>query len=168
MNKKICGKNIWKKTFKYSTYFWRYSGCKLRCFFYVYYATSLIGGLTSALGVTLPFAFYTTLTSTMSVLIGPLGVSLLAAWGIRKVTKPNISVSVLIVLSISAIRERLIFEYDEKLKEINSEFESLKIEKEKLENLQSKFKSLSVNNLVKILLANNKKEAFLQIAKHSN
>tara|TARA_B110000238_G_scaffold38196_1_gene40245 strand:- start:248 stop:1444 length:1197 start_codon:yes stop_codon:yes gene_type:complete len=131
-------------------------------------ATSLIGGLTSALGVTLPFAFYTTLTSTMSVLIGPLGVSLLAAWGIRKVTKPNISVSVLIVLSISAIRERLIFEYDEKLKEINSEFESLKIEKEKLENLQSKFKSLSVNNLVKILLANNKKEAFLQIAKHSN
>ena len=126
-------------------------------------ATSLIGGLTSVLGVSLPFAFYTTLTSTMSVLMGPLGVSLLATWGIRKATKPNISVSVLLVLSTSAIRERLIFEYEEKLNEINSDLESIKKEKEKLEHLQSKFKSLSVNNLVKILLANNKKEALLQI-----
>ena len=128
-------------------------------------ATSLFGGLSSAVGLTLPFTFYTTLTSTMSVLMGPVGISLLAAWGIRKVTKPNISVSVLIVLSVSAIRERLIFEYEEKLNEINFEFESLNREKEKLENLQLKFKSLSVSNLFKILLTSNKKEDFLQITK---
>ena len=49
-------------------------------------ATSLLGGISSAIGVTLPFAAYTSLTSAISIALGPVGLSALTLWGIHKIT----------------------------------------------------------------------------------
>ncbi|MRX62598.1 hypothetical protein [Maribacter luteus] len=46
-------------------------------------ATSTVGALTSALGVTLPFAFYTSMSKVISIAIGPVGFAL-AAYPIYK------------------------------------------------------------------------------------
>ncbi|RME60666.1 hypothetical protein D6779_01770, partial [Candidatus Parcubacteria bacterium] len=43
-------------------------------------ATSIIGGVSSLVGVTLPFAFYTGFASVLSTIIGPVGWTALGAW----------------------------------------------------------------------------------------
>jgi uncharacterized protein YaaW (UPF0174 family) len=98
-------------------------------------ASSLLAGVGSTLGVTLPFAAYTTLSSTLSVVLGPLGIGALGLWGLHKITSPNIKITILVVLAVAAIRERLIFEHFKKRGEIENEIESLMDQRASLENL---------------------------------
>lgn len=52
-------------------------------------ATTTLGALTSLLGITLPFAVYTGLTSLLAVAIGPVGWSVLGFSAFWKLTGPN-------------------------------------------------------------------------------
>lgn len=58
--------------------------------FGVYIAsTTALGFLTHAVGITLPFAVYTTMTSTIAIVIGPLGWLSVGLWGAWKFTGPD-------------------------------------------------------------------------------
>ena len=67
-------------------------------------ATTALGALTSTLGITLPFTAYTTMTSAISLIIGPvgwIGLGLLAAW---QLTGPNHNRIVQAILYIRILR----------------------------------------------------------------
>ena len=116
-------------------------------------ASSLLAGVGSTLGVTLPFAAYTTLSSTLSVVLGPVGIGALGLWGLHKITSPNIKVTILIVLAVAAIRERLLFEYPQKRTEIEKDLESLMSQKITLENFLSQLETLKTPKEAYALLA---------------
>ena len=116
-------------------------------------ALSLLAGVGSTLGITLPFAAYTTLSSTLSVVLGPVGIGALGLWGLHKITSPNIKVTILIVLAVAAIRERLIFEYPQKRTEIEKDLESLMMQKITLENFLSQLETLKTPKEAYALLA---------------
>jgi len=116
-------------------------------------ASSLLAGAGSTLGMTLPFAAYTTLSSTLSVVLGPVGIGALGLWGLHKITSPNIKVTILIVLAVAAIRERLIFEYPQKRTEIEKDLESLMMQKITLENFLSQLETLKTPKEAYALLA---------------
>jgi uncharacterized protein YaaW (UPF0174 family) len=70
-------------------------------------ATTTLGALSGAIGVTLPFALYTTMTSTIATVIGPvgwLGAGLFAIW---KLTGANFKMLVPAVVYICALRARI-------------------------------------------------------------
>lgn len=52
-------------------------------------STSALGFLTHAVGVTLPFAVYTGMTSTIAFIIGPPDWLTAGIWGAWKLTQPN-------------------------------------------------------------------------------
>ncbi len=53
------------------------------------YATTALGFLTHAVGVTLPFAVYTGMTSTIAFILGPAGWLSVGLWGAWKLTGPK-------------------------------------------------------------------------------
>lgn len=68
-------------------------------------ATTTLAGIGSAIGVVFPFAAYATLTSTISVVIGPIGWivgGLFALWGLLS---PNFKLVVPAIVYITALRE---------------------------------------------------------------
>ena len=101
-------------------------------------ASSLLAGIGSTIGVTMPFAAYTTLSSTLSLAMGPIGISALGLWGLHKITSPNTKTTILVVLTVAAIRERLIFEYPVRREDLNSEIHDLHHQMEDLLNLLEK------------------------------
>ena len=106
-------------------------------------ASSLLAGVSSIFGLTLPFAAYTTLSTSLSVVIGPIGLGALGLWGLHKITSPDIKATVLVVLAVSSIRERLIFEYPQKERELSEEIENYSKQKTQLETLLNKLGSVS-------------------------
>jgi uncharacterized protein YaaW (UPF0174 family) len=77
--------------------------------FGLYLASSTaLGAITSAIGVTLPFAVYTGMSSTIALLIGPIGWVALGTWVIHKLGKPNPNKVLAGTLLIANIRQRLI------------------------------------------------------------
>lgn len=52
-------------------------------------STTALGFLTHAVGITLPFAVYTTMTSTIAFIIGPVGWLSVGLWGAWKITGPD-------------------------------------------------------------------------------
>ena len=70
-------------------------------------ASTIVGTLTSALGLALPFAFYTGMSSAIAVVLGPvgwLGLALVALW---QLGKPDLSRVTTAVCIIAAVRGRL-------------------------------------------------------------
>jgi len=98
-------------------------------------ASSLLAGVTSLFGFTLPFAAYTGLSTIISTALGPIGFGALGLWGLKKITSADIKTTVLVVLAAASIRERLIYEHEEKVKEIKNELQSYLIEKREVEEL---------------------------------
>ncbi|MBB3048917.1 hypothetical protein FHR99_003191 [Litorivivens lipolytica] len=70
-------------------------------------ATTALGFITHAVGITLPFAVYTGMSSTIGVLIGPPGWMALAAWGFFTVTGSNWKILMPLLLSIIQTKSRL-------------------------------------------------------------
>lgn len=67
-------------------------------------ATTTLGAITGVLGITLPFAVYTTMTSAIAVILGPvgwIGAGLFAIWAL---TGPNYKKLVPAVLYVCALR----------------------------------------------------------------
>lgn len=84
--------------------------------FGLYLASSTaLGAITSAVGVTLPFAAYTGLSSALSVIIGPIGWAALGLWVAHKLGKPDPFKLISIVLLVSNLRLRLMAARDEPL-----------------------------------------------------
>ena len=98
-------------------------------------ASSLLSGVSSALGLGLGFGAFTGMASTISVIIGPIGWSVLGAWSANRMAGPNKKVTVLSVLSVCSIRARLIYEQQEARRKTVEEVESYRQQQEKLEEL---------------------------------
>ena len=75
--------------------------------------------------------------------------------------------SILLVLSICLIRDRLIRDYAEKKKDIDTDLRRLKEEKIKIENLISSIKDFPIKSFTKVLLIKNAEKEMLQI-EHKN
>lgn len=67
-------------------------------------ASTLLGGLTSSLGITLPFAVYMGMSQTIALIIGPVGWLALAGGLVFKLNQPNWNRLTLAVVYISVIR----------------------------------------------------------------
>lgn len=87
-------------------------------------ASSLLAGISSVFGVTLPFGVYTGLAATLGTVMGPIGIGAISLWGLHKITSADVKTTILIVLAVASIRERLIYKYLEKFKTIKEEVES--------------------------------------------
>ena len=69
-------------------------------------ASTTLGAITGAVGLTLPFAVYTTMSSAIAVVIGPvgwIGAGLFAIW---KLTGPNFKKLIPAIIYISALRAK--------------------------------------------------------------
>ena len=94
--------------------------------FGLYLASStVLGAITSAIGVTLPFAVYTGMSSTLAVLIGPVGWLALGGWILHKLGKPDPNKVVAGTLLIANVRQRLITKRDEPIPYINHDLHSI-------------------------------------------
>lgn len=94
--------------------------------FGLYLASSTaLGAITSAIGVTLPFAVYTGMSSTLAVLIGPVGWVALGGLVLHKLGKPDPNKVVAGTLLIANVRQRLIARRDEPIPYINHDLDSL-------------------------------------------
>lgn len=69
-------------------------------------ATTALGFATHAVGVTLPFAVYTGMTSTIAFLIGPAGFLAAGLWGTWKLTGPNWKRLIPAILYVAATNAR--------------------------------------------------------------
>jgi uncharacterized protein YaaW (UPF0174 family) len=70
-------------------------------------ATTVVGALTSALGITLPFAIFTVATRAISVVLGPIGWIFLGASVIFQLSRANWARLVPGVVYVSYIRKKL-------------------------------------------------------------
>jgi len=70
-------------------------------------ASTTLGAVTGVLGLTLPFVVYTTMSSAIAVVIGPVGWIGAGLFAIRQVTGPNYQKLIPAVLYICALRARL-------------------------------------------------------------
>ena len=68
-------------------------------------AVILLHSITSAVGLTLPFVAYTTLTRTMAIFAGPIGVTLTALWATMKLLGPAYRVIVRATVIIACLRQ---------------------------------------------------------------
>ena len=90
-------------------------------------ATGLVGGITSAVGVTLPFAAYTGLTSAISVMTGPIGWGVLTSAAIYKLGQPNFKKTIPAIAIIGLIRLRLKSEFEENEIKLKNKIDDFKI-----------------------------------------
>lgn len=70
-------------------------------------STTALGFLTHAVGVTLPFAFYTGMTSTIAFIIGPAGWMSAGIWGAWMLTEPKWKKMVPALIYIIATNSRM-------------------------------------------------------------
>lgn len=67
-------------------------------------ASTVLGGLTNALGITLPFAIYVGMSQTIALILGPIGWIALAGGILFTSNKPNWNRLILAVVYVSIIR----------------------------------------------------------------
>ncbi len=68
-------------------------------------ATSGLAAITGVIGITLPFAVYTTMTTAMGVILGPVGWIGAGIFAIWKITGPNFKKLIPAILYISLVRQ---------------------------------------------------------------
>jgi uncharacterized protein YaaW (UPF0174 family) len=68
------------------------------------FASTVLGGLTNALGITLPFAIYMGMSQTIALILGPVGWAALAGGILFTLNQPNWNRLTLAVVYISMIR----------------------------------------------------------------
>lgn len=78
-------------------------------------ASSLLAAITSAAGLTLPFAVYTGVSTAIATITGPIGWTALAAWVVVGLGKANYKKTVPAVLAIATLRMRLVAERDQEI-----------------------------------------------------
>lgn len=84
-------------------------------------ASSVLGAVTSAVGVTLPFAAYTGMSGTIATLIGPVGWAALLLGGVIFFGRVDFKKTVPAAIAIAAVRCRLIANRDEEVSSLRDE-----------------------------------------------
>ena len=77
-------------------------------------ASTSLGALTGAIGVTLPFAVYTTMSSAIATILGPPGLIVAAMFAIWKLSGPNYKRLIPAVLYVLALRTQQEQEWKER------------------------------------------------------
>jgi hypothetical protein len=88
-------------------------------------ASSVVGSISSALGVTLPFVFYTSMSKGISLMIGPPGWTVLGLWGVAKLAGSDNARAVAGISQVVFLRQRLIRDRDRELADIQNEIRTL-------------------------------------------
>lgn len=99
-------------------------------------ASTLVGGLTSVLGVTLPFAAYTGMSSIIATLTGPVGWFAMLAGGLVVMGRVNYRRTVPAVMHIGGVRSRLIVQRDLEIAHIQEQFKELGPEKKVVQEIR--------------------------------
>ena len=97
-------------------------------------ASTMVGAVSSAVSVTLPFAFYTTMSTSIAYLIGPVGWLIIALSLMPKFFGPNYKKIVHVVLIIAGTRANASLEYDEELRKERDIFLKMKEETQTIKN----------------------------------
>lgn len=84
-------------------------------------ASTLMGGATSVMGITLPFAAYTGMSSVIATMLGPVGWMALIAGALGYLGRVNYHITIPAVFGIAAVRYRLIDERDLEIKRVAAE-----------------------------------------------
>jgi hypothetical protein len=112
-------------------------------------ASTILSSIGSTVGVTFPFAIYTGLSSFISVLLGPVGLSALAASFLIAISpsRSSINNAILAIICIKMQRYSKFVEKKEKLEE------QIKMKEEELSELRFKdIQSRGVRSILKMLL----------------
>lgn len=99
-------------------------------------SSTLVGALTSAVGVTLPFAFYTSMSSTISVMIGPVGWAALAVWGVYKIGSANYKKTIPGIIMIGHLRAQIATKKAAETTQAKTAIDDLQISISKLQEAQ--------------------------------
>jgi uncharacterized protein YaaW (UPF0174 family) len=99
-------------------------------------ASTLVGGLTSVLGVTLPFAAYTGMSSIIATLTGPVGWFAMLAGGLVVMGRVNYRRTIPAVMHIGGVRSRLVVERDLELAHIHDQINELATAKKLVQALR--------------------------------
>ncbi len=105
-------------------------------------ASTAVGSVTSILGITLPFAFYTSMSSTISLITGPVGWAVLAIWGVSKVGSPNKKKTLSTVIMVAAIRARMIVE---KKKSVQLKVKNVPKLQEEIASIEARVEHIKLN-----------------------
>lgn len=70
-------------------------------------ASTVVGVMSHAIGITLPFAFYTTMSSTIALLIGPIGWAALGVWLVHRLGGPDLRRTTAAIAFVAYIRARV-------------------------------------------------------------
>lgn len=70
-------------------------------------ASTVVGVMSHAIGITLPFAFYATMSSTIALLIGPIGWVALGGWLVHRLGAPDLRRTTTAIAFVAYIRARV-------------------------------------------------------------
>jgi len=84
-------------------------------------ASTLMGGATSVMGITLPFAAYTGMSSAIAILLGPVGWVALIGGALGYLGRVNFRITIPAVFGIAAVRYRLIDARDLEIERVEAE-----------------------------------------------
>jgi len=98
-------------------------------------STSLLAGASSALGIGLPFAAYTSFSSLLSIAIGPAGWAAIGLWSAHRMASPDKKATALVIPAMASIRARLIYEQELKKEQLEKEIRHYHRQKEQLEQM---------------------------------
>lgn len=88
-------------------------------------ASTVVGAVSNVMGVTLPFAVYTSMSSTISLFLGPLGVALSLALLLTAIGAPNMKKTIMTVHLVALVRARLMKEREDRLGEVDKELRAV-------------------------------------------
>jgi len=98
-------------------------------------STSLLASASSTLGLGLSFSAYTSLSTILSTVLGPVGMSAVGIWGAHKLASPNEKKTVLTILAIASIRARLVYEHQLQRQDLVRDINAYRQQQEQLEVL---------------------------------
>lgn len=110
-------------------------------------ASTVLGAATSAIGVTLPFAVYTGMSSTIATLIGPVGWAALLVGGLFVLGRADLKRTVPAVIAIGTVRCRLIAQRDDEIASLKRDQQRLAGEDEKMTKCHSLIEKMRSRNL---------------------
>jgi uncharacterized protein YaaW (UPF0174 family) len=113
-------------------------------------ASTALGAISGAVGVTLPFVVYTSMSSVIAVAIGPVGWAALAAAAVYKLGEPEYKKTVPGVIAVATSRSRLVAERDVVLVELAGRRAELDRQEERLTGIAKFLREMQLSGLTAV------------------